>query len=489
VSRTAKPKRISCRRPPASGRASSDKLSDTDWQALSDELVRYHQRVRNVFGRREQQRWSLVYLCGQLSALERKTIEPMVLELLGADRNAVRGLQQFIGHGAWSAAALWVRQQTLAAEWLGQPEGVLIVDGSGFPKQGLHSVGVARQYCGALGKIANCQEGVFAVYASPAGASLVDARLYLPAEWFDDLHRPYWPTVGLAPETSFQTEPALALEMITQAVERGDLPFAWVTADEHFGQNPGFLDGVAALGKSYFAEVPTDTRVWLRTPRSEQPGPGPLGQPRPQPRLAAGASRPVAVRDWMKGLPADRWQRHTIKEGSRGPMMADFVFERVTVVRERLPGPRVWLVVRRSLSTTPEVKYYLSNAPNTCAPRDLANLSGWRWPVETVLEEAKGEVGLDHYETRTWAGWHHHVAQTALAHLFLVRLQLLLKKSPGTDRPASAVFDCPGPAKRTRPARPDRAAALSPERQSGRLSFASQTYARAPAPSRQAPEP
>jgi SRSO17 transposase len=184
-----------------------------------------------------------------VSELERKTIEPMVLALLGADRTAVRGLQEFIGHGAWSAAALWARQQALAGEWLGHPQGVLIVDGSGFPKQGLHSVGVARQYCGALVKIANCQEGVFAVYASPAGASLVDARLYLPAEWLDDLHRPYWPTIGSASETTFQTEPAFALEMITQAVQRGQLPFAWVTPDEHFGQNPGFLDEVAALGQ------------------------------------------------------------------------------------------------------------------------------------------------------------------------------------------------------------------------------------------------
>lgn len=477
MSRTAKRKRTSRRQPPTSGRAPNDKLSEADWQALSDELVRYHEQVRDVFARREQQRWSLVYLCGQLSELERKTIEPMVLELLGADRNAVRGLQQFIGHGAWSAAALWARQQALAGEWLGHPQGVLIVDGSGFPKQGLHSVGVARQYCGALGKIANCQEGVFAVYASPAGASLVDARLYLPAEWFDDLHRPYWPTIGLAAETTFQTEPALALEMITQAVQHGQLPFTWVTADEHFGQNPGFLDEVAALGKWYFAEVPTDTRVWLRTPRTEPPGPGLLGQPRPQLRLVAGTPRPVTVRDWMKRLPAGRWRRYTIKEGSRGPMVAAFAFERVTVVRDRLPGPRVWLVARRSLGSTSEVKYYLSNAPSTCAPRDLANLSGWRWPMETVLEEAKGEVGLDHYETRTWAGWHHHVAHTALAHLFLVRLQLLLKKSPGPDRPTGPAPDRPGARNPTRPARSAGAAGLSPERQPGRLSFASKAYA------------
>jgi SRSO17 transposase len=140
----------------------------------------------------------------------------------------------------------------------------------------------------------------------------------------------------------------------------------------------------------------------------------------------------------MKRLPAGRLRRYTIKEGSRGPMVA--AFERVTLVRDRLPGPRA------------EIKYYLSNAPSTCAPSDLANLSGWRWPMETLLEEAKGEVGLDHYETRTWAGWHHHVACTALAHLFLVRLQLLLKKSHGPDRPTSPAPDRPGARSPRRPA-------------------------------------
>jgi SRSO17 transposase len=260
VSRTAKPKRKGRRLPPVSGRVPSSKLREADWQALSDELIRYHRRVRDVFGRREQRQWSIVYLCGQLSEVERKTIEPMVLKLVGPNRNAMRGLQQFNGQGAWSADTLLERLQTLADEWLAHPEGVLtrtcggagVVDGSGFPKQGLHSAGVAHQYCDALGKVANFQEGVFAVYARPAGATLVNAQLYLPTEWFDEMHRAYWPKIGLPDETSFQTEPALALAMIAELVERHQLPFGWIAADEHFGQIPGFLDGVAALGKRYF---------------------------------------------------------------------------------------------------------------------------------------------------------------------------------------------------------------------------------------------
>jgi len=286
--------------------------------------------------------------------------------------------------------------------------------------------------------------------------------LYLPAEWFDEMHRAYWPQIGLPSETTLHTEPALALEMITELVKRSQLPFAWITADEHFGQIPGFLDGVAALGKWYFAEVPTTTRIWLRTPAICRPGPGPLGQPRPQPRVAPNAPGPVAVRDWLRDLPVGRWHRYTIKEGSRGPMVAAFAFERVTLVRDRLPGPRVWLIVRRSLGLQAEVKYYLSNAPANCAPVDLERLSGWRWRIETVLEEAKGEVGLDHYETRTWSGWHHHVAQTALAHLFLVRLQTLLKKSAGPDRFAGTPVNRAGARGRPRPARSARTGALSP---------------------------
>jgi SRSO17 transposase len=294
----------------------------------------------------------------------------------------------------------------------------------------------------------------------------------LPDEWFDDIHRAYWPKIDIPAETIFQTEPELALAMITELVERGQLPFAWIAADEHFGQNPGFLDGVAAQGKWYFAEVPTDTRIWLRTPRVERPGLSPLGQSRSQRRVVP----PVAVRDWLKELPTSRWRRYKIKEGSRGPMVAEFTFERVTLVRERLPGPRVWLIVRRSLGLTPEVKYYVSNAPKTCAIVDLARLTGWRWPIETVLEEAKGEVGLDHYETRTWPGWHHHVAQTGLAHLFLVRLQKVLKKSVGPDCPTSPSADCATDRGRNRSARPLGAPAVLPAAQSCRLSFASEAY-------------
>jgi SRSO17 transposase len=414
---------------PASGRKPSSRLALGDIDAISDELKAYHRLFHTVFQRREQRYWSLVYLCGQLSDLERKTIEPMVLALLGSEPNAVRAVEHFISQGQWKTPALISRYQEVVGEWLGDPQGVVIIDGSGFPKQGHDSAGVAHQYCGALGKLANCQEGVFAVYVSPSGYAFLDMRLYVHEDWFDEAYRERWKKCGLPADLAFRTEPELALDMVGELVARGRVPFQWVTFDEHLGESPSLLDGIDALGKWYLAEVPCNTRGWLRTPHIELPGPGLLGRPRTRPRLAKYAPRARELRDIAASLPQSAWTRYTFKEGSKGSMIAEFAFLRVTTVRDKLPGPRVWAVFRRSLDPQPELKFYVSNAPRTCAPYELAQVCGLRWPVETTLEEGKGEVGMDHYETRTWLGWHHHMAQTFLAHLFLMRLRRVLKKN------------------------------------------------------------
>ena len=213
----------------------------------------------------------------------------------------------------------------------------------------------------------------------------------------------------------------------------GVVPFRWVACDEHFGQNTAFLDGIADLGKWYFAEVPSDTRVWMRTPAVEPPGRGPLGRPRSHPRVARYAPAARELRALSADLPRGTWRRYLIKEGSKGPLWAEFACLRVTTVRDGLPGPRVWAILRRSLAEPRELKFHLSNAPLDCERRDLAQMSGFRWPIETTFEEAKGEVGMDHYETRSWLGWHHHMVQSFMAHFFLIRLRLQLKKSPGPD--------------------------------------------------------
>ena len=429
--------------PPASGRPAGFKLTGQDQEAICQALTDYHRRFEDCFDRREQRHWSAVYLCGQLSHVERKTIEPMLLDLLGSDRNAVRAAQAFIGVGQWDALDVIQRHQELVARSLGHPRGVVIVDGSGFPKQGEHSVGAAWQYCGRLGKLANCQEGVFVVYNSPLGYAFLNGRLYLPEDWFDRDHQARWQNCGVPDGTLFRTEPELALDMVRDLVERDVVPFGWVTCDEHFGQNPGFLDGLAAVGKWYFAEVPSNTRVWLHTPTVEPAGPGLLGRPRVRARVRLDAPPAQELRELAANLPKTHWHRLTIQEGSKGPLVADFAWLRVTSVRNRLPGPRVWAIFRRSLTEPIETKYYVSNAPVGIAPRTMADMSGQRWPIETIFEEAKGEVGMDHYETRTWVGWHHHMAQTFLAHHFLIQVRAQLKKVTSPDHRSSATTGCP----------------------------------------------
>ena len=422
---------------PPSSRKPERNLAPRDLAGIAEELVTYHALFQDLFQRREQREWSAFYLRGQLADLERKTVEPMVLALQGPDLAAVRAGQQFLGEGAWADGPILVRHQQLVAESLGEPEGAVIFAGSGFPKQGTHSVGVAPQYCGALGKIANCQQGVFAAYTSGKGYTFLDRRLYLPEEWFDDAHAALRQRYGVPPALQFQTEPQLALAMLCGLVERAAVPFRWVVADEHYGMVPTFLDGVAATGKWYFAEVPASTKVWAGELRVEPAGRGPLGRPRKYARVAAGEPKAQEVRQIAARLPARVWRRATIKEGSKGPIEADFACVQVTRARRGRPGLASWLILRRSLDGAKEVKYFLSNAPASCPPAALVRVSGLRWPVETALEEAKGELGMDHYETRTWRGWHHPMTQTFLAHHFLVRMRLTLKKSPGADAGAS----------------------------------------------------
>jgi SRSO17 transposase len=465
------------RRPPASGRKPSCRLTARDVTTSADELLAFHREFQVLFQRREQRDWSLLYLCGQLSNLERKTIEPMILALIGPNPNAIRGMQQFIGQGEWETRPLLERVQSLVAEGLAELEGVVIVDGSGFPKRGNHSVGVAWQYCGHLGKLANCQQGVFVVYASRHGYAFLDERLYVPEAWFGEDYRDRWQACGVPNTLSFQTEPELGLEMIAGLVQRAVVPFRWVTCDEKYGRIPAFLDGIAALDKWYLAEVPADTRVWLRTPAVERPGRGLSGHLRTRSRVKRTATRPYEMRELIAQLPRAVWQRRIIKEGSKGPLIADFAFARVTPIRDELPGPRSWAIFRRTLGPQPEVKFYLSNAPVTCPPQEFVHVAGMRWPVETALEEGKGEIGMDQYETRTWRGWHHHMAQSFLASLFLLRLRLVFQKKSCPDHGPGAPSGGTRHRKRCGElARHYRHLALPPTAESCRLSFSPQAH-------------
>ncbi len=423
--------------PPPSGRPPQHNLAPRDIEALAAELVAYHAHFAPLFQRSEQRKWALAYLHGQLLELERKSIEPMALALEGGD---VQGMQQFISLGPWDDERVLEKHQELVAQTLGDAEtGVLILDGCDFPKQGSYSVGVARQWCGALGKVANCQASVVACYASKHGYTLVDRRLYLHQSWFTPEYRLRWERCGIPDDISFRTRPQLAAEIVTTLQKRQVLPFQWVTCDEGYGQNPAFLDAISALNLSYLAEVPHDTRVWLERPPTAVPARGRRGPAPTRERVTADAPVPVRVDLLAAQLPRAQWPRFQIKEGAKGPLVAEFAFLRVVPVREEMPGPESWLVLRRSLGETVELKTYLCNAPATTAHRKLVWASGMRWPVESAIEESKGEVGLDHYEVRGWLGWHHHVTLSFLAHHFLVWQRCRIgKKIGGVDGAASA---------------------------------------------------
>jgi SRSO17 transposase len=420
---------------PPSGQPPSGNLARRDAKRLALELSNYYAEYAPLFARSEQREWGQLYMRGQLSDMERKSIEPMVLRERGKDINAVRAVQQFIGEGAWDDDRILERHQQLVAADLGEPDGTVIVDGSGFPKKGEHSVGVQQQYCGALGKLANCQQGVFLVYASSRGHTFIDRQLYIPQTWFDEAHAAKRRKCGLPEKLAFKTEPTLGLEMIKAIKQAGIVPFRWVNADGHYGMNPDFLDGVAELEKWYFAEVPANTMVWPEKVKILRAGLGQagnlkMGRPRSGPRVARNQPAAQEVRQMAAEAPAGVWKRYTIKEGAKGPISADFAFVRAVRKRRRRPGHEVWVIFRRSASDPTEIKYYLSNAPAEIAKTDLARQTGLRWPVETAIEEAKSELGMDHYETRTWRGWHHHMTLTFLAHHFLVRLRLKMKKNP-----------------------------------------------------------
>jgi len=397
-------------------------LAPRDVEQFVDALAAYHAAFAEAFRRPEQLAWADVYLQGLLGPLPRKTTERIAL----THAVNVRDLQHFIGQSAWDCALVYERHHHLVAQNLGDADGVLLIDESGVVKQGHNSVGVASQYCGAVGKVANCQVGVYLGYASAKGYTLLDARLYLPELWFADAHAELRAECGIPDDVTFQTKPELALTLLHATVKRDQLPFQWVAADALYGDTPAFLDGLAALGKWYFAEVACNTRAWWRQPELYLPTCTGRGRRPSKLRLRDPHQQAQRVDAMVRRLPQRVWQPYLIKEGSKGPLICDFAFVRVSVVREGLPGPRVWLVLRRNLNEPSEVKFYLSNAPASCALATLARMSGARWPVELCFAESKNELGLDHYETRSWLGWHHHMTLVALAHHFLVQLRVQL---------------------------------------------------------------
>lgn len=400
-------------------------LSAQDVLRLADELLAYHAEFAGLFFRKEQQQWALRCLEGLLQPEGGKSVEPLALRVPGGN---VRNMQQFLGAGAWDDAAILAKHATLVADSLGDAAGVLIVDGTDFPKKGKHSAGVARQYCGATGKVDNCQAAVFVAYASRHGHTLLDRRLYLPADWFEPASRSRWERCGIPEGTSFRTKLELAWEMIERLQVQGVVPFSWVLCDEAFGDSHEFLGHLEQAGLRYLADVAVATRVWLARPLTQVPAAKSMGRPPSRERVVAGAPAPLRVDALAAQLPKRAWRTYQVKAGEKGPIRARFAFVRAVAARDQLPGPDLWVVFRRSLSDPAELKVFLSNAPAETPKAELVRLSGRRWPIETCFQEAKHNLGMAQYQTRSWRGWHHHMTLVILAHHFLVRLRLRHKK-------------------------------------------------------------
>jgi SRSO17 transposase len=399
-------------------------LTEEDIRQMVDELKRYYQDYQFLFERCDQAAHGWVYLKGLLSDLPRKVTERIALRF-GVN---VRSLQHFIGQSRWRSERFLKRHQAQVVETLGEADGVVLVDECGMVKQGEHSVGVAPQWCGSVGKVANSQVGVYLGYASRKGHGFLDARLFLPEAWFAETHTEMRQVCGVPEGLSYQTKPEIALTLLENVYQRGPLPFQWVTADALYGDSPHFRDGIAALNKWYFVEVRCTTQIWLERPEVAIPPWKGKGRRPTRLRLCNPQQRALPVNDLARQLPPIAWVPAKIKEGAKGPLVCDFACLRVIEVRNGLPDQELWLVLRRNLADPTEIKYYFSNAPANLDPAELVRMSGMRWPVEIIFRTGKVEVGFDHYELRSWPGWHHHMLFAFLAHHFLVRMRLFFKQ-------------------------------------------------------------
>ena len=427
----------------------------SDVEGFMDALWEFQSVFHDCFTRSEPRAHFFDYMVGQFSKVERKSIEPMALQIEGG---TIRGMQRFISESVWDEEQMvWNYHQLVAAE-MGDPDGVLMFDESGFVKKGTDSVGVARQYCGTLGKVENCQVGVFAGYASRHGYALVDKRLFLPEVWSTDVYAARRTRCNVPDALTLQSKPQLAAAMLRAMAQEGLLPFKYVVADCLYGNSPDFLDAVdACVGVTTFVAIPSETRCWLQRPQTEDKSYTYKGEVRAKRVVVTVDNAPCTVATLAGSLPASRWYRRKVSEGTKGPIEYAFARQRVTLCKEGLPERTVWLVIKRTLGAEPAYAYYISNAPVSTPWRTFVWLSGVRWAIEQCFEEGKTELGMDHYEVRKYPGWHHHMLTTMLAHFFLWHLKLRLgKKSACPHRVAAAddigsrltpadVYDCRGP--------------------------------------------
>ncbi len=388
-------------------------LSAEDLEQVRQELSEFLDQFDGTFGRIESAALCQLYLQGLLSETARKNVEAIALGLEGP--KVVRNLQRWVSEYEWDEEYMQGKHWELCAEELADEQGVWSIDASEFAKKGKHSVGVAPQYCGALGKTANCQSGVFICYSSPKGHALLESRLYLPKGWLETDHQELREECRVPKDIQFATKPEIALELGAKLWDKQLFPGQWVTCDASFGNNEDFL---AKLPKRflYLAEIPCTRKVWIKRAPA-----------RYRELETEGCTAEQLVE--KKGLL--HWESHKIAEGEKGPIVASFARVRVYLSSERTAESERTLLLRNDPNH--QIKYALSNAPESTRLRELVRVSAARWPIEICFQENKSELGLDHYEHRSWPAWHRHMRLVFLAQLFLLRLRLKYKKSPGAD--------------------------------------------------------
>src|SRR3954447_9557324 len=404
-------------------------------------LAEYAESFAPDFPQARPSLWAGVYLQGLLLDGERKSIEPLSRRVTLPDELAVKdpdqALQQFVNQSPWDHLPVLRRYRSLLAGAFASPDGIFLFDDVSFPKQGKCSVGVQRQYCGALGKKANCQVAVSAHYVSPRGHYPLGLRLYLPDSWLSDRGRLDKAGVPEA-ERRALTKPEIALELLDSVRAEG-LPGRAVVADAGYGVSDDFRDGLEARRLSYAVGVTGEFVVFTKEPRWEVPEPAGRagGRPRTRPRLAEGSPQPVALSELARQV---KLRRVTWREGTKGKLSGRFAWLRVWPAGGWRTGEcagkgAAWLLIEGQADG--KIKYAFSNLPEGTGVKKAVRLWKSRWPVEQGYQQMKEELGLDHFEGRSWRGFHHHAAMVMLAFGFLLleRLRTEGGRDPAPDGP------------------------------------------------------
>ena len=399
-------------------------IGKEDISQFIEEFRGFHSQFADCFSREEPRENFFQYMAGQMSHLERKSIEPIAVNVEDAK---VRAMQHFISDVIWDETRIVSRYHAMAMEDLGDADGVLIFDESGFVKKGNDSIGVARQYCGSIGKVENCQMGVFAAYASRHGYCFLNNRLFLPEKWFGEEYAIRRNKCKLPEDISFKTKPQLGVEMFEGIVQEAVIPFRYVVADTVYGNSPEFIEAVDKTpGVTYMVSLPLDTFCWVQEPVTLEKTYRYGGKEKKRRILAEAQQKPMTFEKLARGTNDYFWYLRKVSEGTKGPIAYEFMKKRVILSKDGKPDKRVWLIVRRTIGKEPIYAYFISNAGRSTRLKTFVWLSGIRWAIEQCFEEAKSDLGMAHYEVRKYPGWRHHMITCMLAHFFLWHMRIRL---------------------------------------------------------------